>query len=70
MDWRLPAHRIASRVLRLGAEPGAVICLHDGDRIALDADRRATTAALRVIVPELMGQGFELVTASELAGVG
>ena len=70
MDWKFPADRIAARVLRWGAEPGAVICLHDGDRIAPMADRRATTTALRTIVPELLDQGFELVTASELAVEG
>lgn len=66
-DWKLPAERIAGRVLQLGSEPGAIVCLHDGDGTREHVDRRATTDALRTILPALKGQGFELTTVSDAA---
>ena len=59
-DWSDPApETIARRVLE-EAEPGAIVCLHDGD------GRSNTARALATIVPELLERGFELVTVSEL----
>jgi peptidoglycan-N-acetylglucosamine deacetylase len=68
-DWKWGAERIAARVLR-GAEPGAIVCLHDGDRAHAVADRRETLAALRVVLPALVERGFRLVTAGEMAPDG
>ena len=64
-DWRLPAPAIARRTLR-GAAPGGVICLHDGRQTQPDADRSATLAALEIIIPALLAQGYRFVTASEM----
>ncbi len=70
MDWRWSAGRIADRVLRYGAEPGAMVCLHDGDTTREVADRGETVRALAEILPGLEGRGLEMVGASELVGMG
>jgi peptidoglycan/xylan/chitin deacetylase (PgdA/CDA1 family) len=56
-DWVLPPRDIAGRVLR-AAEPGAIICLHDGRELSQRPDIRATLAAVREIVPRLQDQGY------------
>ncbi|MBI4464148.1 MAG: polysaccharide deacetylase family protein [Acidobacteria bacterium] len=63
-DWKLPASRIADRVLQKVA-PGSVILLHDGIPPGESGDRRATVEALEKILPAL-AQRYELVTVSEL----
>lgn len=64
-DWRLPADRIAQRVLR-GADPGGIVCLHDGDQVRERPDRTETLRALETVLPPLLESGYELVTASEM----
>ena len=65
-DWEEPPpERIAADVL-LGAEPGAIVLLHDG---VPPGERRACggmVAALGVILPALRRDDYELVTVSEL----
>lgn len=68
-DWaETDSKIIASRILD-GVTAGArVILLHDGvppDRIGT---RQPTVDAVRVLVPTLLSQGYELVTVSELYG--
>jgi len=61
-DWQRPgADTIYQRIMR-GAEPGAIIIVHDGG-----GPREQTLAAIRRAVPDLVGRGYELVTLSELA---
>ncbi len=70
-DWRLesPAE-IGSKVLA-EARPGSIVLLHDG-RPAGEApqvsraDRQPTVEAVRLILPQLLERGYELVTVSEL----
>ena len=66
-DWEdgEPADAIAARVLE-EAQPGAIVCLHDGDRKDAAVTRDATVAALPAIVQGLRRDGYELVTVSEL----
>lgn len=64
-DWREPADRVARRIER-GARPGAILCLHDGEDIQPNPDRRATVEALRHALPRLAGRGFAFETVSAL----
>lgn len=64
-DWRLPAGRIAERVLR-GAGPGGIVCLHDGDQVRPIADRSQTLAAIETILGPLLDEGYRFVTISEM----
>jgi peptidoglycan/xylan/chitin deacetylase (PgdA/CDA1 family) len=68
-DWEDDAQSdsIVERALA-EAHPGAIICLHDGDRKDPAVTRDATVAALPAIVQGLRGDGYELVTVSELIG--
>ena len=64
MDWRLPAARIADRVIAQ-AKPGSIILLHDGVPPSERGDRRETAEALQEIVRALGGR-YRFVTASEM----
>jgi len=68
-DWEdgERAESIVERVLG-EAHPGAIVCLHDGDRKDPAVGRDATVAALPAIVQGLRRDGYELVTVSELIG--
>ncbi len=68
-DWEdgVQAESIVERVLA-EAHPGAIVCLHDGDRKDPAIGREATVAALPAIVRGLRRDGYELVTVSELLG--
>ncbi len=59
-DWKWGAERIARHIVR-AAEPGAILCLHDGDRTRPRSDRAATLQALATIVPSLVDRGFRFV---------
>ena len=66
-DWEdgEQAESIVERVL-VEAHPGAIVCLHDGDRKDPAVSRDATVAALPLIVQGLRRDGYDLVTVSEL----
>ena len=64
-DWKWPAKRVASRVLRHSA-PGGIICLHDGRSIQPRPDIGETLRAVGEIIPVLKDQGFTFETVSEL----
>jgi peptidoglycan/xylan/chitin deacetylase (PgdA/CDA1 family) len=68
-DWREPpAETIAEHVLNV-VEPGAIVLLHDGfssHESPHHNTRQATVDAVRLLVPELIAAGYELVTVSEL----
>jgi peptidoglycan-N-acetylglucosamine deacetylase len=64
-DWKWPAHRIASHVLRRCA-PGGIICLHDGRDIQRTPDVRPMMSAVQQIVPVLQDQGYRFETVTEL----
>ena len=59
-DWRLPgSDAIYERIM--SAKPGNVILMHDGG-----GDRWQTVEAVKRAVPELVAQGYRLVTIDEL----
>jgi peptidoglycan/xylan/chitin deacetylase (PgdA/CDA1 family) len=60
-DWQKPGSNTIYQRIMNGAKPGAVILMHDG------GERHQTIAACRQAIPELLRQGYELVTLSELA---
>lgn len=64
-DWKLPAEGVAQRVLR-HASPGGIVCLHDGRGVRPSPDVSAMLAAVRQIVPVLIGEGYRFETVSEL----
>jgi len=64
VDWRLPATRIADRVIGK-AEPGSIILLHDGVPPGEAGDRKQTAEALEKIIPALRTR-YQLVPVSEL----
>lgn len=60
-DWRKPGAETIYQRIMSGAEPGAIVLCHDGG-----GDRSQTLAAISRAVPDLIAQGYELVTLSEL----
>ena len=61
LDAQLPVPKLASWWLRIDAEPGEVIVLHDG------AERGPRTAAvLEALLPALSRKGLAVVTLSQL----
>jgi len=64
-DWKpLAAERVASHVLR-GAEPGAIVLLHDADS-AGRRDRRATLASIPLIADGVTARGLSIVPLGAL----
>jgi peptidoglycan/xylan/chitin deacetylase (PgdA/CDA1 family) len=64
-DWVLDAAGIARRVLSHAAN-GSIICLHDGRELSPKPNIETTLEAVRRIVPDLLGRGFEFLTVSDL----
>ncbi len=64
-DWKLPANAIARRLLR-AARPGAILCLHDGRRVAPDPDISETLAAVNQLIPALLERGFHFETVGQI----
>ncbi len=64
VDWRLPAPRIAARVIRR-TRPGDIVLLHDGVPMKEQGDRRETAQALSEIV-RVLGEHYRFVPVSEL----
>jgi peptidoglycan-N-acetylglucosamine deacetylase len=65
LDWKLPARRIAERVLSR-ARDGAIVCLHDGRGTLKDPDVTQTIEAVRRIIPALLEKGYHFETVSRL----
>jgi peptidoglycan/xylan/chitin deacetylase (PgdA/CDA1 family) len=64
-DWEWEAGEIARHV-ETQTSPGAIICLHDGDRTSPQVDRRRTVRALRTVIPRLYDRGYRLLPAGEM----
>lgn len=63
LDAQIPVSFFASWWLRVDAEPGEVMVLHDGP-----VRGRRTVATLEALLPALARQELEVVTLSELVG--
>jgi peptidoglycan/xylan/chitin deacetylase (PgdA/CDA1 family) len=64
-DWLLPARDIIRR-LDKAAQPGAIICMHDGRVLKHDPDIQPTIDAVEEMLPRWLEEGYEIVTVSEL----
>lgn len=64
-DWRLPAEAVAARIAE-AAQPGAIVCLHDGRELAPDPDVSNTVEAVRRSLPLLIDSGFGFETVSQI----
>ncbi|MFE9664113.1 polysaccharide deacetylase family protein [Streptomyces sp. NPDC005955] len=56
LDWDTPGTAAITRSVRQGAGPGAVVLSHDAG-----GDRSQTVRALRIWLPELLAEGYEMV---------
>ena len=73
-DWALDSGEEIFADILGAVYPGAIVLLHDGRppherRDGADAsrgDRLPTVAAVRLLLPALVEQGYELVTVTEL----
>ncbi|WP_026689740.1 polysaccharide deacetylase family protein [Alteribacter aurantiacus] len=67
LDWqKITEEEIANNVLSQ-VQPGSIILMHDGG--GPGADRTETVDSLRIIIPDLLEQGFEFVPVSELLNI-
>ena len=64
-DWVIDADAATERCRR-GAMPGAILCLHDGRELRANPDIRVTLETVAQLLPYLRGEGYEMVTLSEL----
>jgi peptidoglycan/xylan/chitin deacetylase (PgdA/CDA1 family) len=64
-DWKQPGTETIARRVLTDTDPGEVILLHDGG-----GDRAQTLAALELILKELVADGVQCVTLSELKPQG
>ena len=65
LDWKpLTAERVAAHVLR-GAEPGAIVLLHDADSEG-KRDRRATLASIPIITDGVHARGLSIASLGAL----
>ncbi|MDT9722264.1 polysaccharide deacetylase family protein [Paenibacillus sp. ClWae2A] len=63
-DWDNPGVEHILERTRSAVKPGSVLIFHDGY-----GDRSQTVEAVRVLVEELAGEGYRLVTVSELLDI-
>jgi peptidoglycan/xylan/chitin deacetylase (PgdA/CDA1 family) len=67
-DWVWSPDRIARHVLSR-ANPGGIICLHDGRGIRKNPDIGSTLRALKQIIPALKDRGYSFEVISDLLHV-
>ncbi|SFS69605.1 polysaccharide deacetylase family protein [Paenibacillus sp. BC26] len=60
-DWDMPGTEHIVNVTRPEVRAGSILLFHDGF-----GDRSQSLAAIQILVPELIEQGYKLVTISEL----
>ncbi|WP_256208266.1 polysaccharide deacetylase family protein [Paenibacillus sp. CF384] len=60
-DWDMPGTDHIVKVSRAEIREGSILLFHDGF-----GDRSQSLAAIQILVPELIEQGYKLVTISEL----
>ncbi|WP_136604093.1 polysaccharide deacetylase family protein [Paenibacillus dokdonensis] len=60
-DWDLPGVQHILDKTRAQVKPGSILLFHDGF-----GDRSQTVEAVRILVSELVADGYKLVTVSEL----
>jgi peptidoglycan/xylan/chitin deacetylase (PgdA/CDA1 family) len=70
-DWRVPCPSAASMVAWTlpRVRPGTIVVLHDGMSHAEHHPKPETARAVRLLVPALRAQGYEVVTIPNLLGI-
>jgi peptidoglycan/xylan/chitin deacetylase (PgdA/CDA1 family) len=68
-DWNAPPAAVIEKKVARQMRGGDVILLHDGGHRALGADRAQTVIATDNLIRRYKDQGFQFVTAKELAAV-
>lgn len=63
-DWETPGVEHILETSRAEVRKGAILLFHDGF-----GDRSESLEAISILVPELIEQGYRLVTVSELLGI-
>jgi peptidoglycan-N-acetylglucosamine deacetylase len=56
-DWSMPGVRAIVRNIMTNTRPGSIILEHDGG-----GNRSETVAALRIVLPRLLGEGYRFAT--------
>ena len=64
-DWKLPAQGIVDYV-GPRVKPGAILCFHDGRELLHHPDISQTLAALELLIPKWLAEGYELTTVGGL----
>ena len=64
-DWKLRANEVAARMAARSSS-GAILCLHDGRELRRNPDVSVTVEAVRLLVPRLREQGYEIETIGRL----
>jgi len=65
LDWKLPADKIAGRLLR-GTRAGDILCLHDGRILAANPDITPTVAATGEVLQTLQARDFTFCAVSAM----
>jgi len=65
LDWKLPADKIAGRLLR-GTRSGDILCLHDGRTLAANPDITPTVAATGEVLQTLRARDFTFCAVSAM----
>ncbi|MEG6585198.1 polysaccharide deacetylase family protein [Dendrosporobacter sp. 1207_IL3150] len=65
-DWTNPGVEVIANRVISKAQNGSVILLHDGDGIANQASRAQTVEATRLIIKQLLAEGYTFVTVDEI----
>ena len=65
LDWKWPSDRVVKRLM-LGAENGAIFCLHDGRELQSRPDIKATIGAVSELLPKLIERGFHFEKVTDI----
>jgi peptidoglycan/xylan/chitin deacetylase (PgdA/CDA1 family) len=65
LDWKRRTPSVVSKLID-GADPGAILCLHDGRVLQHRPDIGVTLQALREFLPKLMEQGFRFEKVTDI----
>jgi len=70
-DWEQPGTDVIAAHVLGEMHAGAIVVMHDGSTPSREVhSRRQTVDAVRTVISELRGRGFELVTVSQLLTAG
>ncbi len=70
-DWKLPEVPAEELVADIygQVQPGSIVLFHDSVSNHYSWEKKETTRAVRMLVPRLRDEGYEIVTVSEMLGL-